>query len=90
MRRRLALVGALALAAAATAAAQYAPGRIEIDEFRKLHAAGKLLVVDVRDAGSFESGHVPGSINIPLGEHEQAQHFNRLKAEKRPIVTDCA
>lgn len=90
MTRRLALAGAFALAAAVAAAAQYAPGRIEIDDFRKLHAAGKMLVVDVRDEGSFASGHIPGSINVPLGEHEQARHFNRLKAEKRPIVTYCA
>ena len=90
MRRRLALIGAFALAAAVAAAAQYAPGRIEIDEFRKLHTAGKILVVDVRDAGSFGEGHIPGAINVPLGEHEQAVHFNRLKSERRPIVTYCA
>jgi rhodanese-related sulfurtransferase len=90
MRRRLALIGVFALATAAAAAAQYAPGRIEIDEFRKLHAAGKVLVVDVRDDQSFQNGHIPGSINIPLGEHERAEHFNKLKIEKRPIVTYCA
>ncbi len=90
MRGRLALIGAFALATAAAVAAQYAPGRIEIDEFRKLQAAGKVLVVDVRDPQSYTNGHIPGSINIPLGDHEQAEHFNKLKAEKRPIVTYCA
>ena len=94
MRRRLALIGAVAVAAAvaavAAAAAQYAPGRMEIDEFRKLHAAGKVLVVDVRDEQSFRNGHIPDAINVPLGDHERAEHFNRLKAEKRPIVTYCA
>jgi rhodanese-related sulfurtransferase len=73
-----------------SALAQHAPGRIEIGEFRKLHAAKKVLVVDVRDDQSFAAGHIPGAINIPLGDEEQAIHFNRLKAEKRPIVTYCA
>lgn len=89
--RRLALIGAVgAVAAAAAVAAQYAPGRMEIDEFRKLHAAGKVLVVDVRDEQSFKNGHIPDAINVPLGDEERAEHFNRLKAEKRPIVTYCA
>ena len=78
------------VAAVSALAAQHAPGRIEIDEFRKLHAAKKVLVVDVRDDQSFAGGHIPGAINIPLGDEEQAVHFNRLKAEKRPIVTYCA
>ncbi len=91
MRRRLALIGAVgAVAAVAAVAAQYAPGRMEIDEFRKVHAAGKVLVVDVRDEQSFKNGHIPDAINVPLGDHERAEHFNRLKAEKRPIVTYCA
>ena len=89
MRRPIVFV-AIALLAPALAAAQYAPGRMEIEEFRKLHAAGKVLVVDVRDEQSFRNGHIPGSINVPLGEHERAEHFNLLKAEKRPIVTYCA
>ena len=63
---------------------------MELAEFQKLHAAGKILVVDVRDEQSFDSGHIPGAINVPLGEEEQARYFNRLKAEKRPIVTYCA
>jgi rhodanese-related sulfurtransferase len=72
------------------ALAQAAPERIELTDFRKLQAAKTVLVVDVRDAYSFASGHIPGAINIPLGEEEQAAHFNKLKAEKRPIVTYCA
>ena len=75
-------------AIAAAAAAQYAAGRMELAEFQKLHAGGKILVVDVRDPGSFNNGHIPGAINVPLGTEEQ--HVARLKAEKRPIVTYCA
>jgi rhodanese-related sulfurtransferase len=69
---------------------QLAPERIDLAEFRKLHAAKKVLVVDVRDGQSFADGHIPGAINIPLGEHEQAAHLKKLKAEKRAIVTYCA
>lgn len=29
---------------------------------------GAPLVLDVRDAGEFEAGHIPGSLNIPYGE----------------------
>lgn len=86
---RLSLAAAL-VAAASLAAAQYMPGRIGIDEFMRLHAAKKVLVVDVRDATSFASGHIPGSINIPLGDEERAEHVRTLREEKRPVVTYCA
>lgn len=88
--RRFALACVMALLVTAAIAAQQAPGRMELPEFQKLHAAKKVLVVDVRDSQSFANGHIPGAINVPLGDEEQAAHFNRLKAEKRPIVTYCA
>lgn len=87
---RLIAVGLFVAVAAAGALAQADPGRIDMADFVKLHEAKKVLVVDVRDAYSFASGHIPGSINIPLGQEEQAAHVARLKAEKRPIVTYCA
>lgn len=87
---RLTLSFMFAVVTSAAGLAQLAPARIEIDEFQKLHAAKTVLVVDVRDPQSFANGHIPGAINIPLGEEEQAGHYNRLKAEKRPIVTYCA
>jgi rhodanese-related sulfurtransferase len=70
--------------------AQQAADRIDLAEFHKLHAAKKVLVVDVRDAQSFANGHIPGAINIPLGTEEQAGPAAKLKAEKRPVVTYCA
>jgi rhodanese-related sulfurtransferase len=81
---------AAVLLISAAAIAQLASGRIDIAEFRKLHGAKQVLVVDVRDSDSFANGHIPGAINIPLGDEEQKLHFNALKAEKRPIVTYCA
>jgi rhodanese-related sulfurtransferase len=88
--KKITLTCAAVVLTTAAAIAQLAPGRMEIDEFRKLHGARKLLVVDVRDSDSFASGHIPGAINVPLGDEEQKAHFDTLKAEKRPIVTYCA
>lgn len=88
--KRTGMACMLVLVAISTLAAQMAPGRIELAEFQKLHAAKKVLVVDVRDSQSFENGHIPGAINIPLGDEEQAAPYKLLKAEKRPVVTYCA
>ena len=78
---------ALALVLTAPVLAQQAE-RIELAEFQKLHAQNKVLVVDVRDEGSFENGHIPGAINIPLGTEDR--RIMPVKTEKRPIVTYCA
>jgi rhodanese-related sulfurtransferase len=88
MTGRIATAVLLVLASAAVAAAQYGAQRIEFADFQKLHAAGKVLVVDVRDEDSFANGHIPGAINIPLGTEDR--RLEPLKMEKRPIVTYCA
>ena len=82
---RVALFAVFACAAAIVA--QEIP-RIPFAEFQKLNAAGKVLVVDVRDEGSFAGGHIPGAINIPLGTEDKRLY--RLTSETRPIVTYCA
>ena len=35
---------------------------------RRLEADPQLVVLDVRDREEFESGHIPGSVNVPYGE----------------------
>ncbi|GAB4143809.1 MAG: hypothetical protein Fur0041_18880 [Bacteroidia bacterium] len=47
----------------------------------------KLLIVDVRSAGEYNSGHIPGSINIPLNAIEH--NLKKLKGDG-PIVLCCA
>ena len=44
-------------------------GAAEIDQagFVDVHAAGA-RVVDVREPHEYEAGHVPGAVNIPVGE----------------------
>jgi rhodanese-related sulfurtransferase len=64
--------------------------RITQDEFKTLRAANKVLVVDVRDQDSYWAGHIPGAINIWLGDMERREPIERLKAEKRLIVVYCA
>ena len=96
------LFAAIALAAALTAsaraqvaaAADPAP-RISQDEFKKLRAAGTVIVVDTRNAGTYEAGRIPGAVLLPVeglatwpAEYEKV--VERLKASKKPIVTYCA
>jgi rhodanese-related sulfurtransferase len=88
MTRRLAAAVFVAFACVAGAAAQIAAERIAFADFQKLYAENKVLVVDVRDEASFESGHIPGAINIPLGTEDR--RIEPLKTETRPIVTYCA
>ena len=46
------------------------------------------LIVDVRTAGEFNTGHVVGSKNIPLDSI--AAHTDELKKMNVPIITCCA
>jgi rhodanese-related sulfurtransferase len=62
--------------------------RIGWDEFKKLYDEKRVVVVDVRDEGSFEAGHIPGSRSVPLEEVEK--RAADLKKLKKPIVTYCA
>lgn len=45
------------------------------------------IIVDVRTKGEFQSGHIKGSINIPL--QNLSRSFAQLKKDK-PVITCCA
>jgi phage shock protein E len=49
--------------------------------------ANGAVIVDVRTPGEFASGHVKGSLNIPLDTLKS--RLNELPADK-PIITCCA
>ncbi len=51
-----------------------------------LVAGGK--VIDVRTAAEFRSGHVEGSINIPLDKLQGS--VNKLQKMNKPLVLCCA
>lgn len=63
------------------------------------HAApGDALVIDVREPAEFETGHIPGSINIPRGvlefqvdAHPAVANVSdpALSHKERPIVLVC-
>jgi rhodanese-related sulfurtransferase len=82
-------VGVVALRAAAQDQPDLSTApRITLAEFKKLINEHNVVVVDVRDAASFNAGHIPGALSIPLDQ--VAAHVEELKAEKKPIVTYCA
>ena len=44
-------------------------------------------IVDVRSPGEFSTGHIRGSVNIPL---QQLQHKLKKLDKKKPVITCCA
>ena len=62
--------------------------RITIDELKVLMAEKSVLVLDVREPGSFAKGRIPGAVNIDYTEilAKGAQ----FAGEKRTIVAYCA
>lgn len=44
-------------------------------------------IIDVRTKGEFDSGHIKGSVNIPLQSLQQ--NLGKIKQDK-PVITCCA
>jgi rhodanese-related sulfurtransferase len=55
-------------------------------DFKAIKATGA-VVVDVRSESEFASGHIPGSINIPLDKI--SSKINELKKKGVPVITVC-
>jgi rhodanese-related sulfurtransferase len=62
-------------------------GKVSPDKARSLVAAGARLL-DVRTPGEHASGHIEGSLNVPV--QELADRLAELGDKKRPIVVYCA
>jgi rhodanese-related sulfurtransferase len=62
--------------------------RMSVADLKKAVDAGQVLIIDVRDPRSFADGHIPGSINVPLGDIQK--QAAPLKAAKKPIVAYCS
>ena len=45
------------------------------------------IILDVRTKGEYGSGHIKGSVNIPVDQLHK--NLNKLKDKKRPIITCC-
>lgn len=46
------------------------------------------IIVDVRTNGEFNTGHIKGSVNIPV--EKISNNAAKLKAKNKPIITCCA
>jgi rhodanese-related sulfurtransferase len=89
MRRwiSLALVTFCAVTSLSAQAVRNVP-RIPIDELKALMQQQAVLVLDVRNADEFKSGHIPGAVN--LNYTLVAAQGGRFKGESRTIVAYCA
>jgi 3-mercaptopyruvate sulfurtransferase SseA len=61
--------------------------RIERPEAMKLVKQGKAIYVDVRSKESYDEGHIPGAISVPLSE--MLARIKELPLKKL-IITYCA
>jgi rhodanese-related sulfurtransferase len=62
--------------------------RIGIDEVKPLIEQGRVLMLDVRRADEFATGHIPGAVNLDYTL--VAAQGARFKSETRTIVAYCA
>jgi phage shock protein E len=46
------------------------------------------VILDVRSHDEFVSGHIKGSVNIPV--NKLSENLNKLKSKNKPIITCCA
>jgi len=65
--RSIVLIGLLAFAALAVAADPAAPTSDSLDDVRKAVADGKAVLVDVREQGEWDAGHLAGAVLALIG-----------------------
>ena len=46
------------------------------------------IIIDVRSKGEYSSGHIKGSINIPV--EQLSKNLNKFKDKNKTIITCCA
>ena len=56
-------------------------------DYKALQTQGA-IIVDVRSKGEYASGHIKGSINIPV--NELAANLAKLNNKNKAIITCCA
>ena len=63
--------------------------RITMADFKKLAAAGNVVIIDVRSTEAYQSGHIPGALSVPE-ETINAAVALKLKKMGKPIATYCS
>lgn len=81
--------GIFASEPSATAAGQTSPGIIHVQEARQLHESGEALFIDARHPLEYALGHIPGAVNIPLGDLELRRNQVDDLPKDRILVTYC-
>ncbi len=62
--------------------------RVSVEEAKAAFDSGAAIIVDVRSAGAYAASHVPGAINIQLGEFETNPTGLELDKDQW-IITYC-
>jgi phage shock protein E len=57
------------------------------EDFAQLKSEGA-VILDVRSHGEYVSGHIEGSVNIPV--NKLSESLNKLKSKNQTIITCCA
>ncbi len=74
------------LAVLATQALAAAPSySLNAEQLHKILGQDKLVIIDIRDAESYENGHIPGAINIPY-EDFHYQKPNKVSYILKPFA----
>lgn len=68
---------------------QAAPTMIHLQEARELQESGEALFIDARHPMEFARGHIPGALNIPLGELDQRKEQLEALPRDKILVTYC-
>jgi rhodanese-related sulfurtransferase len=58
----------------------------KIEAVKEILATGEARLIDVREAGEYAEGHLPGAINIPL--RTLAQNLDKIPVDK-PVLVYC-
>ncbi|MFB2875723.1 rhodanese-like domain-containing protein [Floridanema aerugineum] len=58
----------------------------QVDKLKSISKSKNALLVDVREPSEFNSGHIPGAINIPL--RTLTQNLDRIP-QNRPVILYC-
>ena len=62
---------------------------VGVEEFDRLRADGKAVVLDVRTAEEFKQGHIPGAVNLDVNGSDFRQKAAKLDPKKTYLV-HCA